>query len=212
MKNYDELLTHAIKNYDVETAEAILENQLSINKDDTELWLKLAVTELSVPLVDYIKSLECLDKVYALDRDNISAVLLECCVNYYHLGGIDEELFNKLKLMDIEDKGILSILKYVMSWHYKGIDIDAQQNLLEESIEFCNNNVRNYEDLGKIYISKGLIDKGKELIKQAVKNIEFIYDDNSEYDFTDINEYFNEKLKGIHLSRENKEIMEELLK
>lgn len=210
MNNYNEKLTQAIKNYDVEEAEAILENQLSINKDDTDLWLKLAVTELSVPLVDYIKSLECIDKIYALDKDNIFAVLLECCINYYHLGGIDEKLFNKLKSIDIDDTEMKSILKYVMSWHYKGVDINSQQDLLEESIKIYKNNVRVYEDLGKIFINKGEINKGKDLIKKAVKNIKAVYDENLVYDFTDINEYFNEKLKGIHLSRENKEILEQL--
>lgn len=212
MNQIDKELNLAIKNFDIEKAEKIIEKQIKNDTKNIELWFKLAVIELTVALVDYIKSLECINKILDIDKNNVLALILECCIHYYHLGGINEDLFNKLNLIRTNDEDVLSIIKYIMSLYYEDLDINKQKELLEQSICLCNNYVTNYEELGKIYIIQGDLDKGKKLIKKAYDNIKLVYNEEEICDFTDVNEYINEHVKGIHLSWINKERIEELLK
>lgn len=58
---------------------------------------------------------------------------------------------------------------------------------------------------------EGNIDKGKELIKKAIDNIQLIYKDDFIYDFNDINEYMDEYVKKTHLTLINKESIENLI-
>lgn len=211
LNKLDKELYLAIRNSNVEKAEEIIEKKLENDKNNTDLWISLAVTELCVPLVDYVKSIECIKRIFDMDKNNITAIILECCINYFHLGGIDKKVFNKLKLININNKEILSVIKYIMSWYYESKNVNKEKKLLKESIDLCNNYVMNYERLGRIYIIEGDIDKGKELIKKAIDNIQLIYKDDFIYDFTDINEYMDENVKKTHLTLVNKESIENLL-
>lgn len=211
LNKLDKELYLAIRNSNVEKAEEIIEKKLENDKNNTDLWISLAVTELCVPLVDYVKSIECIKIIFDMDKNNITAIILECCINYFHLGGIDKKVFNKLKLININNKEILSVIKYIMSWYYESKNVNKEKKLLKESIDLCNNYVMNYERLGRIYIIEGDIDKGKELIKKAIDNIQLIYKDDFIYDFTDINEYMDENVKKTHLTLVNKESIENLL-
>lgn len=211
MNQIDKEMDVAIKNFDVEKAEEIIERRIKNDNRNIKLWFKLAVIELTVPLVDYIKSLECVNKILDIDKNNVLAVILECCIHHYHLGGINEDLFNKLNLIRTNDNDVLSMIKYIMSLYYEDLDINKQKELLEQSICLCNDYVTNYEELGNIYIIQGDLDKGKKLIKKAYDNIKLVYNEEELCDFTDVNEYINEHVKGIHLSWINKERIRELL-
>lgn len=206
----DKELELAIKELNVLKAEELIEVALKDDDNNIELWLKLAVTELCVPLVDYVKCLDCIEHLYEIDKNNIYALIVECCVYQFHLGGIDENLFSKLNNIEDDNKRTMSIIKYMMSWYYRDNDIKNIISLLEESISLCDRYVYNYEKLGKIYIKQGNIVEGKKLIKKALNNIELIYDKESISDFTDINEYIAENVTGIHLSSFNKERIKKL--
>ncbi len=211
MKEYNRELRSSIENFDVELAEEIIEKQLELDNNNVNLWVKLAVTVLCVPLVDYGKSLECIDKVNSLEENNIFSTLLESCIYRYHLSGIDERLLNKLDSITTNDDELLSMTKYLMSVHYQDTNVNMQMKLLEESIRLCNNHVSNYEELGKLYIRGGNLSKGQELLKKAYDNIVFVYNDESLYDFTDVNEYLLEYVKGTHVSSANKVRLRELI-
>lgn len=201
----------AIRQLDVMKAEELIEEELKKDLYNKDLWLKLSITELCVPLVDYEKSLECIAKIYAIDKNNIYALIIECCVYYFHLGGVDERLFSKLNSINEDNKHIMSIVKYIMSWYYRDSDIESKTNLLEESIYLYDRYVSNYEKLGAIYIKQGKVAQGRKIIKQALNNIELVYDKGFISDFTDVNEYIAEYVTGIHLSSSNKERIEKLL-
>jgi len=200
----------AIKELNVLKAEELIEEELKIDENNIELWLKLSVTELCVPLVDYVKSLDCIEHVYEIDKNNIYALIMECCVYQFHLGGIDEQLFSKLNNIEDSSKQTMSIIKYIMSWYYRDNDMKNTISLLEESISLCDRYVSNYEKLGRIYIKQKKIVDGKKLIEKALNNIELVYDKDSISDFTDINEYIAEYVIGIHVSSLNKERIEAL--
>lgn len=200
----------AVKELDVLKAEELIEDDLKDDENNIELWLKLSVTELCVPIVDYVKSLDCIEHIYETDKNNIYALIMECCIYQFHLGGIDEQLYSKLNNIEDCSKEIRSIIKYMMSWYYRENDIRNAISLLEESISLCDRYVSNYEKLGRIYLNQGNISEGKKLIKKALNNIELVYDKDFISDFTDINEYVAEYVTGIHVSSLNKERLEKL--
>lgn len=211
LKELTNKLNLAVGHFDVEETEEIIEKQLEQNLENVNLWIKLALTVLCVPLVDYDKSLKCIEKVNSIEENNILSLILESCIYHYHLGGIDERLFNKLYSITSEDEEVLSMTRYLMALYYHDSNEYKRKELLEESIKLCNKHVFNYEELGKIYVNWGDINKGKEMLEKAYENIKVVYDVESLYDFTDVNEYIYEYVKGTHASLENKLRIKELI-
>lgn len=98
MNQIDKELNLAIKNFDIEKAEEIIEKQIKNDTKNIELWFKLAVIELTVALVNYIKSLECINKILDIDKNNVLALILECCIHFkgIHLSWINKERIEEL--------------------------------------------------------------------------------------------------------------------
>ncbi|OKP90889.1 hypothetical protein A3844_03255 [Paenibacillus helianthi] len=176
-----------------------------------DLLLRLAVTVLTVPLVDYPKSLACIHRIYEQDEKNGAATILECCVHYYHLAGIDEELVRKINNINATNTYVNSIKGLILSWHFAVTDKEKQVEMLRQAIALDPNNVESYIQLGRIFIDQGNVIEGRSLIKKALENIKLVYDKNTILDFSDFNEYLNQKVRGIHLSNENKKIIERML-
>ncbi|MDF2884615.1 MAG: hypothetical protein K0R54_5184 [Clostridiaceae bacterium] len=71
LNKLDKELHLAIRNSNVEKAEEIIEKKLESDENNIDLWISLAVTELCVPLVDYVKSLECIKRIFDIDKNII---------------------------------------------------------------------------------------------------------------------------------------------
>ena len=52
-------------------------------------------------------------------------------------------------------------------------------------------------------MKKERIRKGQELIKKGLDNVKLVYTDDTIYDELSVEEYFNENIKGIHLTDSN---------
>lgn len=136
---------------------------------------------------------------------------MECCIHYYHLGGIDENLVSKINNIYVFNSDISSIKKLILSWYFADTDKIKQLEMLRGSIAINPNNVNSYMQLGSILIEQGNVKEGRSLIKKALENIKLVYDQNTIFDFSDFNEYLNQKVRGIHLSNENKKTIERML-
>ncbi len=212
MQNINKELKIAIDKQDVEEAEKIIEKYLKDDPSNINLWLRLAVTVINVPLVDYNKSLECLDKVYELNPSNLVALILEVYIHIYCLGGVDERLYNKLKSVKTEDKEILSIIKYLMSEYYRDNNVEKRLCLLKESIFLCDRYTSNYEELAQIYLKKGKKIKAKNLLEKGYQNVISTPEtDALTLDFTNVKNYINEFVIRIDKSTINRDSMEQLI-
>ena len=199
-----------IHNFD--EAEKIMEELLANEPYNTELWLRYAVLELNSPLTDPIRSIECLNKIFQYDKYNFEAILLLCCIYHFHLGDIDDELISKLDSVKTNDKEKLSMIEYIKSWYYdRKEDNKMYEQVLLKSIELFSGNVLNYKRLAQFYVKNGNIKRSQELIKLALKNITLVYSKDYFHDFTDVNEYFNEFVRGIHSTSNHYESLEEEL-
>lgn len=202
MDNLQQALRRADENMNAEEVEKILRKQLKIDSRNIEKWLQLAIVEMEVPFCDYFKSIECTRAVLNIDSKNMFAILIECYVNQFYLGGITDTLFGNLKSIKTDDKEWQSIVKYMMAHYYDNDKrkINKRKALLEESVLLCDKFVYNLKRLSKIYVLEGNKQEGKQLLKKAISNVKCVYDRNSKFSIISIDEFFNQYLKGTHIT------------
>ena len=204
-------------NHDKNYAEIyrLVGEQLKHESNDIGLWLSLAIVVFAPPHGDEIWSIECLQKALAIDKNNVTAILILAYVYEYGLGGIDDELLKKIESLHTNSNELNSLLKYVASWSYashKKNDPLSEERLLKESIQFCNNHVWNYIHLAWLYFDQHRDTEARELVKKAVSNVQKTYTAHVHNDdLTNVNEFLNEHIKGIFLTDVNLEIIKELL-
>jgi hypothetical protein len=196
--------------------EQLLETQLSHEPTNAELWLRLAILESNPPIVDCYKALDCLNKVLEIDSNNTSALLIFAYINYYQIAGVNKALFDKLISFHASSNELNSMLRYATSWYYAQTEknILLEEKLLRESIELYSLNVWNYVDLARILFTQEKKEEAKTLVKKALGNVKKIYppgEEREKYDKTDVNEFLNERIRGIYLSNQNYEMIAELL-
>ncbi|WP_253287556.1 tetratricopeptide repeat protein [Clostridium bornimense] len=211
MNNFEKDLQLAINDFDVYKAEEIIENKLKDDNENIDLWIKLGVTVLCPPLVDYEKALKCVEKIYELDNDNLYALILECYTHHFELGGVDSKMYHKLNNIKTDNKKLLSMIKYIMSWYYRFEDYENREKLLIESINLCDRFVCNFNELGYIFFRQNKLSESQAMYKKALDNIQLVYPKENYIDFTDIKELIFEEILGIHITDSNKEYIEKSL-
>ena len=198
------------KTRDHEGVYSFVEEQLKHESNDIELWIILAITIIAVPIVDYEKSIACLEKAFAIDSNNPIALIVLTYVYHYELGGIDDILLHQIKTLHTDSNEINSMLKYVASWSYsytKKQHYDLEEKLLKESIALCDKHVWNYVDLAELYHQQKRYLEINKLIQKALSNIKKIYTDENidEYKTPSINDFINSRIKGTHITDINVE-------
>jgi tetratricopeptide (TPR) repeat protein len=196
----------------IEKIEILIEEKLKQEPNNIELWLKLAMLELEIPLVDHEKSIKCLEKVLTIEKNHAITTLLLATVHNYYLGDIDEMLVNKLNTIQTDSDEINSMLKYATSWFYEYKDTKQEEKLLKESINIYPKHVCNYVSLAKLYFRLGKDAEAKKLVQKALKNVKKIYSDcDIDYIPTSVEEFLNEYVKGIHLPNIVFKMIEEMI-
>lgn len=208
----------------VDAAEGLFEDYVRKHPKDIDMWIRFAVFELQPPLCDYTKTAELLDQVFKLDPNNFEALLLLAFINHYHAPVLDYnymiEALSSYKTNDFEK---LSMLEYAKSWSYQIIEEDIYKKLhrdldsfysssenytqyesaLKKSIELYPYHVFNFWGLADLYNEIDNKDKAVKLIKKAMENVKVVYKpgEGLDGDWTSPEEYFNENIKGTHISK-----------
>ena len=110
---------------------------------------------------------------------------------------------------------ITSMIEYEKYFYYRHKENKEliEQSLLK-SIDLCNKHVWNNINLGRFYLRNKQIAKAKKYIYQGFNNIQYVYqvedfETNNKFDPFDIEEFFNERIKGTHLSWVNYDSIKE---
>lgn len=191
-----------------------LEQKLDQNPRNIDILFQLALLEIMPPEGDDIKCTAYLEQILALDKDNIEALLLLAYLKYYCLfEEADEHLMNKLSSFKSSSAELDSILRYAASWFFQFKGNDEQEIFfLKESISLDQKNVWPYFKLAQSYFSQSKNLEAKELIRKALGNIKKVYDDSfDDYDKTSLNDFLNHNIRGIYVTKPQKEIIEEML-
>ncbi len=198
-ENYDELYS-------------IVEKELQTGSHTSDVWINLAIAIITVPIVDYEKSIACSEKALAIEHNNPIALIVLAHVYEYQLGGVDDMLLHQIKNLNTGSNEINSMLKYVASWSYadgKKDDPAVEEELLKESIRLWDKHVWNHIHLMELYRRQKRYLEINNLIYKALGNITKIYNNIDHPDVTDIDEYINEHIKGIYITDLNVESMQQ---
>src|SRR5699024_636281 len=203
-------LSQAIKEYDMETAERIVKQQLERDKTNVDLWLKLAVIELQFPFDDYESALKCIEQIYQLSPNYLDALILETEIRWHYLiitEALAKRLEKAIATCDCDEKK--SILHYLLSLYYfTERDFEKEKINLEKSIQLCYQYVYPYESLG-ILLQDSDKEKNKKMFCRALKNVRKIYHNEDFHDFTDFNTYVAEFITGTAISSINYDSIKE---
>ena len=201
-------LSQAIKEYDMETAERIVKQQLEKDKTNVNLWLKLALIELQLPFEDYESALTCIEEIYQLSPNHLEALILEAEIHWHYLA-IMEDLAKRLSEVTCNCKEKQAMILYLLSlYYYTEKDIESEKINLEKSIQLCDQYVYPYESLG-ILLQDSDKEKSKKMFCRALKNVRKIYQKEDFHDFTDFNTYVAEFITGTAISSINYDSIKE---
>lgn len=189
-----------------------LEASLLKSPNNTEIILRLSILELYPPFVNEENSIKLLEKLLALQSDNYEALILLAYIYEVYWTGINQELFEKLDMAAIQNNEILSMIERAKAWYYKKAcwydnqKCDLYEKLLLNSIKLCPFHVYNYTELANFYLKQNKRSEARKLLEIAIKNIKKIVPRNCELgDFTSINYFLNENMKGTHITAINAE-------
>lgn len=183
----------------------VLETYLESYPNDITMRLKYALVLYDSLLHDDVEALEQLNKIIISDPKNINAWLLSAYIKA-HLSFIDDQFFINFCNIKSSDKCIQSMIEYMKSWYYIHKSDKEYEKSLIDSINLCDKHVNNYTELAQLYMRNNKIIQGQQLLKKALDNVKLIYPQEPHYfDILDIEEFFNEYIKGIHLSQSNYE-------
>ena len=198
----------------IERIEKIIDEYLKNNPYDTEIWILQALLVYESPLNDLMKTINCLKKVLIFDPNNTTAALFLGYV-YEYSSYIPEDFFHKLLNIKSDNNEIASMIEFVKYFYYRYKENNEliEQTLLQ-SIALCSNHVWNNIKLDQFYLQNKQIDKAKDYIFQGFNNIQYVYHkedfkQNFKYNPFDIEEFFNERIKGTHLSWVNYDSIKE---
>ncbi|OEH91064.1 tetratricopeptide repeat protein [Bacillus solimangrovi] len=178
-------------------AEELLDRQLVLEPQNTDLWFELASVVLEVPEVDFWKSLECMRQVLSYDPKNSEALLFLAFIHYLHRGYVDSNTENLLdKCLESEnDTQIKSLCYLAKTWGDK-VSEDEVLYYLEKSVEYDDSFIKNLITLADVYHKQGRYREENNLLTQALKNIEKIYLCNERFDKEKLKPYLNSHFIG----------------
>lgn len=194
--------------------ESLLLEYLEKNPQDTEMWFKLIMVEMTITFRDYDRIEKYTTAILEYDKDNILSLLILAESQRAYRGGIKDDIFIRLQdaCHTTTDKELLSMIYLAIAWYCKYKDEKEYEQALLKSIDYCSKHAYNYELLGRLYLETGRITEGKKMINCALANTQNIYRENYfSFGITDINEFFNEFFRGTHTIRENLEDLRKLL-
>ena len=205
---------------DIDKAEMLLENYLKENPKDIEMWIRFCVFELQPPLCDGERGLKYIYKVLEMDPNNFEAVMLMACIDRFLASA--NSVIIKLSQIRTDDPEKLSMIEYAKAWSYERIEEDnykaihgnldgfykspenykQTEEALKKSINLYPCHVYSYKHLARIYNRCNKKASAAKLIKKAIKNVKVIYKEGEglDGDWTCPQEYFNELVKGTHIS------------
>lgn len=183
----------------ISKAEEMLTKKIATDVFNLDLYFKLAVVVLEEPEVDFIKSIECMEKVLSYDPLNKEAIIFLSWIQYFYRGDVNS---STLILLDdlLDEPKIDSLFKSLVylakSW---SANISEEQRffLLEKSVECNDTYVHNYFELANLYRNRDNLVKAKDLIFKALRNVEEIYLVNESFNITVVKQYLGDGFKGF---------------
>lgn len=179
-------------------AERILTDKLDVETTNSVLYFKLAVVVLEEPEVDFIQSIECMEKILSYDKTNIEAAIFLSWLQYFYRGYVNSGTITLLDslLESVEmDSLSRSLIYFAKSWSNE-IDEEESNCFLEKSVE-SDMYVENCLRLATSYRNKGDLDKEQDLLLTVLRKVEMIYLMDESFRLAAVKSYLSDRFKGI---------------
>lgn len=187
----------------------LIKDYLKENPSDTECLLKLALTEYRFPLADDEAAMISLKKIISYEPNNIPAILMLAYVQEHYFD-VRIDVLNMLTAATPGNSQEQAMILFAQSWYYKFKDENVFVELLQKSIDFHSGFVWPHVYLGELYKEKNAVEKACFHFEEALKNIEYIFNDDSPFDILDINVFLDARIKGIKLTKANLIMIQQL--
>jgi hypothetical protein len=176
------------------------ENRVKYEPRNIEALLLLSIIEINTSKSFINTNIKLLEKIVMISEENeaVAVIILAYIKDFNY---IDDDLLNRLNNLQTKNAEINSMIKFMISLAYKERDnIEFQEKYLKESIDIYQGHAWNYMHLEDIYQRQGKKTEAEKLKQMAQSNIKI--KDYSELDFknydpTDVNDFLNERIKGI---------------
>ncbi len=205
MKPYEKQFLEIFEEHP-EKGVAFLEEYIKTSSDDEEM-LSYALFIQSAPYDDYPTAHNVLQSLIAKNPFNARVVITLAYLEFINVGGVSDstlKLINQcLNQIDIPYKGILFCLK-AKYYYYTEKNLNEAIINLKKSIEIDCGDSYNFILLGRLL-------EDKLLFIKALKNITKVFDeeDYRNYNPLDVDFFINESLRGIWVTKENYEGLQE---
>lgn len=207
MFNFEESLSQLIKNGNEKGALSLMKQQITENPNDIELRIRYSLFIQGVPFENYPEALDVLSEVLNVESLNIRAIILKAYIEDIHQGEISDwtyELIEKcIANRKQEEYGYFQLFM-VKALYYRYKNPEQYELALKAANENDLLSSTPCFLLGEYY--EGIEEKKSEKwINKAIDNVTLIYDDNYFFNPTSFEEFINESIRGVHLSKVNYE-------
>ncbi len=180
--------------YDLQEVESLLKLELETSNDKGEIYLQLALTNITVPMVDYIGSLKYLEMAKRYSNYKVKAIILKACIEYFNIAGVEENTLFELKELIEQSKcyKYMSIYYIISSWARCPLETISIKDDMEKCISLDHNIAYPYLKLADIYMENGnvcLSNKYREIGKSKIIKV---LSESDFLDFTLFENYINE--------------------
>lgn len=180
--------------------ESLLLEYLKTHPYDTDLWIKLALAQNTVPLADWPGAINSLNQVLGYDPTNAKALLLKA---YIHdiWGKEDAQLNEKLTTLQGLNVQEQALIFYVQSWYYSRLSNEAQKELmLKKSIAVYPKFVSPHLDLAELYCEQKKYAPACWHYTRALKNIRSVFNENDAINILDFDDLFYDEIMRLEQS------------
>lgn len=192
---------------DFVTVEKILLDEVEKEPCDSELWVRLALTELQFPFEDESLCIEYLERAISCDPNCFNAIAIKLyCQNHSCLCMEKKDLFRILNFKFVTPAQE-AIASYIQSWNYSvyhnDCNLSLEKKYLKKSLSIFSNTVHPYKRLAQIYNESRDVSKAKKYYRLALSNVNKVLTTDSCYDYIDSQFFIDEYITGVGLSDVN---------
>lgn len=196
----------------IEKAEKVLPEYLMVPSSDIEIWYSLVLLKL-IFLHDEFEAIQTLQEIWEKFHDE-RAVILIAFIKEEFLGGVEENDFSLLTIINPYDTRMQACKEKFISNYYKKIRPEQEYlNQLSKSVLLYEKYVHAHLDIGSFYKEERQ-DKqaARHYFSKALNCIEKVFDDSDlkHINSFDLDAYFNEMVYGIHCTKPKYEYIKAL--
>lgn len=209
LEQYVKLWNKQTESFQVlESMRILVQGYLQDNPCDSEILVKLTLIQNTPPMS--ARASKYLDQALLYDS-NIKILLALSFLEYDQECGISESTMARLQAITADTREENALVWYAKSlYYYKNYNYTEYESALNNSLRFYSGFVWPQADLGQYYKNIGAVKESSALLQDALANVKQVFSYGDFIDFTSLDHFINENLKGTSLGAINYSTIKDL--